>query len=106
MPDAKIKTFDVDGHKVIIYANAAGRFYTEFDDDRLEDTTLKGLETKIRKHRRQKRVNIPITLVKTPSWRSDRQVITVTQGSITGLHARNRSLLFKGDDGESSQVDS
>jgi len=104
---AKIKTLEIDGSQIEIYANEDGDFFAQVEGrDRVKAPTLKQLERKLRDIKRLNRVKVPITLLKTPSWRSDKQTISFTQGDITGIHASNRALLFKSHDGKSEQLSS
>lgn len=105
---AKVKTFDAEGQKWDIFASSEGDFYVELPNHEgiVKADTLKKLEKKLIAMKRENRVNIPVTLIKLPSWHNSNKPIEFTQGSLTGIHARTHNLLFKGDDGTNDQLGS
>jgi len=100
MADVKVTTEEFDGRKIDIFVNGDGEFYAVPDphdiDEVLREATLALLRKKITGYVRRKKARIAIPVVhlkRTSRHRGPDQYLAYT-GMITGIHQRNRNVLF------------
>lgn len=99
-------TFEVDGKKFTISVTDKGTFHTIVDHDSMEAETLEKLRGKISRSQRRKtvRISIPATIALSSSRynHEDEKLVDV---HITGIHQRNRSILYRRlDDGKAGDT--
>lgn len=102
-----VKTLEVDTRSFEIRVDSTGAFFTTLGGERIDAVSLKALEARVRKLARQKRVEVPVTLVRKPSWQSDHgKPLEIHHGTVTGIHASNNRTLFKDEQGKTAQISS
>ena len=99
-------TFEVDGKKFKISVTTKGDFHTIVDGDNMEAETLEKLKGKISRSQRRAKVRIAIpATVGLGSSRYNHEDETLIDVEITGIHQRNRNLLYRRvDNGKAGDV--
>lgn len=98
----KFDTFEVDGKKFTIDVMNEGEFHTTINGEGVKADTYEKLKQKIvRSQRREKvRVSLPATLLESPrhSFHDEDKGSKLVDVTITGVHRRNRTVLYRRDD--------
>ena len=92
----KHSTFEVDGKKFVIEITDDGEFRTLIDGDPLRADTYEKLKQKIMRSQRRAKVRIalPATIALSSShFSSDAEQLVDVE--ITGIHQRNRTVLYR-----------
>lgn len=101
MADTKIRTEKIRETKFDIYVNSAGKFFAQFEGDKVVNSTLEGLRSRLMELTKQKAKNLAIEFwlwVKPYDWGSKPgKPGTLVHGTVTGIHATNSNLMVKLD---------
>ena len=105
MSETKVTTYDHDGTTFEIYVDGSGVFSALIDGDEphrdrtLTASTLDLLKKKIAARNRRKtlKLQLPATVLTHHGWSRNRQTRDdlATDVVITGIHARNRTVLYR-----------
>jgi len=89
---APVKTLETNGRKIPVYVNEEGTFYSDVDNDVIRATTLKELESKLKRHTKRT-LNIPFARWEKERW--DRAPGALRQGTVVGVHSGNNNFLVR-----------
>jgi hypothetical protein len=92
----KLTTIEVKGKKLEVGVWDNGQFYTELGNEQVHADSLEHLKTLCAKKLARAAVKLNIPFLRFDNGQLKR-------GTITGLHASNRNVLVKWEDGTSSQ---
>lgn len=92
----KVTVFEKDGVKYPIEVNDGGVFWVMIDQEKITAETLEKLKERISRTQRRKTIKLalPATVAKKSRWNSD-DPDSFVDVVITGIHRRNRVILFR-----------
>lgn len=97
---SKLLTYQCDGVDYEISVDNTGSFFTTMEGELVQSPTLEALKKKIGAKQRRKtiKLNLPATIREAGSWRSTGKKPTFIQVQVTGIHSRNKNVLYRRED--------